>query len=392
MKESFNKSNSSGIRRLLVLSAVSALLAVSFTGCFGGSKTEETVPSTEPPLMIATDPTTEATEAATAPTEAESNVTVDGKNVTITGAPVEVRTAPGADGKTMGKLEVGTQSEILRQIELDGINWALVREGWICLDNVDLDNAVIENESSSDDITVVPEEDKDDVPAETTRPSDNNQSQGTSVNKVGVVTARGLNVRSEPNTTSKVVDSLANGARVTVLEQKGDWGRTSKGWISLKYVRFDGTANNNTNNNNTANNTTPSGNVIAKGIVTTDNLNIRSGAGTDHNAVGSYSYGDRVEFYEKTTVGDMTWGKTSKGWISLGYVYMDGTRSNNASAARVTGDAVNVRSGPGTNYKVVGSVSSGDSIEVLAQFKYGNTTWGCLSNGWISMDFVELAR
>ena len=393
MKEIFNNNNTGSFRRLFAVGASSCMLAVALTGCFGGDEVPETIPVTEPPILLETEPveTTEATlPLETQPAEAAPNVTVDGKIVTITGAPVEVRSAVGADGLVMGKLEVGSQSEILRQVELDGVNWALVREGWICLDNIDLDSMITDDDEDDEDITVVPDDKKDDDIQKPHRPSmdgvESAEGPTTQLNKKGVVTANGLNVRSEPSTTAKVVDSLKKGEWINVIEKKGDWGHIQNGWISLKYVNFNGGTNNNDTQTETNN-----GTVIARGIVNVDGLNIRSGAGTNNNAVGTYNTGDRVEIFEKTTVGDATWGKTSKGWIALGYVYMDGTRSDNVVNGTVTGDVVNVRSGPGTGYKVVASVSQGDSVEVLAQFKIGNTTWGCLKNGWISMDFVKTA-
>ena len=395
MKEIFKNSNATANHRLLALTAASCMLSLALTGCFGGDKVSETLPETEPPILLETEAAeTEAvTEAPTeAATEPAPNVIVDGKTVTITGAPVEVRSAVGPDGLVMGKLEVGSQSEILRQVELDGINWALVREGWICLDNIDLDSLVTEDDDDRESITVVPDEEKDDKPEKPHRPSmdgvaDGSNQTAQTVNKKGYITAGSLNVRSEPNTTSSVVDTLNRGEWVNVIEKKGDWGHIQSGWISLKYVSFSG---NSSQNNDTA----PSNpaDVIARGVVTTDGLNIRSGAGTDNSAVGSYNYGERVEFVDKTTVGDTTWGKTNKGWISLSYVYMDGTRTNDAATGTVTGDLVNVRRGPGTGNPVVATVSSGDSVEVLAQFKFGGTTWGCLSNGWISMDFVKMGN
>ena len=399
MKEIFNNLNVGSCRRLFAVAATSCMLGAALTGCFGGNETIETLPPTEPPILLEEETT--APEETTLPAETENaentpNVVVDGKTVTVVGAPVEVRSAVGADGLVMGKLEVGSQSEILRQVELDGINWALVREGWICLDNVDLSNIDNEENVPGDSITVVPEENKDDKPATPHRPSLDNAQDASgqaavTVNKKGVITARGLNVRSEPSTSAKVVDALKQGETVTVIEKKGNWGHIQNGWISLDYVNFNGTASNDNNNQAGGSTQTDTNNasVIAKGVVTTDNLNIRSGAGTEYGAVGKYNYGDRVEFIERRSVNDGEWGKTSKGWIYLGYVYMDGSRSDNVVNGTITGSAVNVRSGPGTGFKVVGGVKAGDSVEVLAQFKYGNTTWGCLSNGWISMDFVK---
>ena len=69
--------------------------------------------------------------------------------------------------------------------------------------------------------------------------------------------------------------------------------------------------------NSTDNDGNQTGTVIGNG------LNIRSGAGADYPALGTLNYGDRVTILEQKKVGDTTWGKTSKGWISLDYVSMD---------------------------------------------------------------------
>lgn len=50
------------------------------------------------------------------------------------------------------------------------------------------------------------------------------------------ITADVLNVREKPNTSSKVVSTLKNGAVVSVSEVSGDWGKTSHGWIHLGYT------------------------------------------------------------------------------------------------------------------------------------------------------------
>ena len=50
---------------------------------------------------------------------------------------------------------------------------------------------------------------------------------------------QGLNIRKEPTADSEKVGEYKEGDRVTILEVSDDWGRTDKGWIHLKYVRFD---------------------------------------------------------------------------------------------------------------------------------------------------------
>ncbi len=72
---------------------------------------------------------------------------------------------------------------------------------------------------------------------------------------------------------------------------------------------------------NSGNSTDNDGNLT--GTVIGNGLNIRSGPGSDYPAVGSLNYGDRVTILEEEKVGDTTWGKTSKGWISLDFVSLD---------------------------------------------------------------------
>lgn len=52
---------------------------------------------------------------------------------------------------------------------------------------------------------------------------------------------------------------------------------------------------------------------------TTATLNVRSGPGTTYDQVTSYANGTYVAVYEKTLVGNTTWGRTPAGWISLAY-------------------------------------------------------------------------
>ena len=95
----FNNNKNTGFRRLFVLTSATVLAAAMLTGCMGQDQPEETIPETQPPLMIETEPLiTEAPETEPPKSSAEPNVIVDGKTITVTGAPVEVRSAVGADG------------------------------------------------------------------------------------------------------------------------------------------------------------------------------------------------------------------------------------------------------------------------------------------------------
>ena len=158
------------------------------------------------------------------------------------------------------------------------------------------------------------------------------------------------------------------GDKVVVKETSNGWGKTDKGWISMQYAYKTGATGTNT----------------AKGIVTGEGLNIRSGPGTDYGSVGNYATGTRVNILEQIN----GWGCTDKGWISMNYIYVDGTKGDGAGTGVVTGDTVNIRSGPGTGYGSVGSLNEGDEVEILAQFEVDGTYWGCTSKGWVCMDYI----
>lgn len=53
--------------------------------------------------------------------------------------------------------------------------------------------------------------------------------------------------------------------------------------------------------------------------ITTATLNVRSGPGTTYDKVTSYTNGTYIAVYEKTEVGETTWGRTPAGWVSLAY-------------------------------------------------------------------------
>ena len=128
---------------------------------------------------------------------------------------------------------------------------------------------------------------------------------------------------------------------------------------------------------------------IAYGVVTATELNIRKGPGTDYDRVGAYKLNARVTIYARNG----KWGQTKDGWISMDYVYVDGTVGNmNSEKGTLTGDYVNVRSGPGTEYSVVRSTRKGDRVTILHKVTINGKDWGCMADGWIALQYVQLDK
>ena len=441
-----NFSKTAKLRNVLSLILIMTLMVTAFAGCkkTDGPGASQTEPNAGPNL-IETNPS----ESSPAPTETEP-VIINENSATVL-SQINVRSAPTTESVVTGTLFAGDKVEVSRREELGGVEWAYItspQSGWIVMEYVKMDiepempagsdtttpagqnqqdatsgdagqntkgvitanglniredasknSKIVGNYSKGDVVTILevkngwgktdkgwilmdyvnvggstgnagttpttPKEDK---------PAANTGNGSTTVQFRGIVTASELNIRSTPSTDGERVGSLKAGARVEVLEKSGNWGRTKDGWISLDYVYQDGTT----------------GKKTAKGIVTGDDLNVRSGPGTGYGTVGSLSYGDRVTILEQFTYNGTTWGCTKDGWIAMSYVFVDGTKNDDSQYATITGDELNIRSGPGTGYNSVGTLNKGDEVIIHFILKVGNTSWGNVDKGWVCMDYVEL--
>ena len=382
-----NFSEKRRLSRLLSLILVLALSVTLFAGC---SKKKEDTPENDtsnPGLNL--DLTGTGNPAATTPAApTETTAPEVNENTATVTSQLNIRSSPSTEATVVGTLYAGDKVEISRREEVTGIDWAYIispEAGWIVMEFVEMD---IPQEAPPAENTSTPAATAN---TEATQPTG---STGTTTNTEGtrgVITATTLYIRETPSTDGKTVGGYVKGDVVSILETKNGWGRTNKGWIKMDYVSTTGgtTGNNNTNTSNTNTNTNTgngSTTVILKGIVVAGELNIRDSASTNGNRIGKYSYGDRVEVLEKSN----GWGRTSKGWISLDYVWQDGTDSTNAVSGTVTGNGLNIRSGPGTGYASVGSYNKGDSVKILNRFTYNGVTWGCTNKGWVSMQYVDI--
>ena len=382
MNRSFYNHTHTGLRRMLCVILSILLLTSIIAGC--SKKPEDTVPSTDSMLDLGneTTPSTDTTPSTEAPSDPTSE--------TINPEILNIRNTPGMDGSVIGHLEPGTKIDVLREETEGGLRWALIRQGWICIEYLEqymnADGVLLGDDSETTATTAPTETTAATKPVETTAPTTGgntgntgntgtNTGTGTTTNTPGVVIATELNIRKDADINSDGVGQYKYGDRITILETKNGWGRTDKGWVYMDYVYKDGTTGKNS----------------CKGVVTVNGLNIRSGPGTKYDGVGSLNTGARVNVLERIQIGDSWWGCIDKGWISMDYVYVDGTEGDGAGYGTVTGDAVNVRSGPGTGFDRVGSLNSGDDVDILFQIEIGDTAWGCIGVGkWICMDYVGM--
>jgi len=119
------------------------------------------------------------------------------------------------------------------------------------------------------------------------------------------------------------------------------------------------------------------------GTVTNDKVNVRSRADKNAEVITQVHKGDAVEVLDRN--GDwlhITLPATAKCYVSNKLI-----KDGEASA-----DAVNIRCGPGTNFKDVGKLAKGEKVEVVevkGEWTQIKPTGHC--TGWIAAEFVEIA-
>jgi N-acetylmuramoyl-L-alanine amidase len=100
--------------------------------------------------------------------------------------------------------------------------------------------------------------------------------------------------------------------------------------------------------------------LAASGTITGSVVNIRSGPGINYEIAGNLYQNTKVEVLEKNN--DWVKIKTSSltGWVSSSLINIDAVKQ-----VRVTGDSVNLRSGPSTSTAIVGYALKGDILDLL---------------------------
>ena len=336
-----------------------------------------------------TDPVDPTDPTEPAPTDPPQPAAVTGK-VKANGG-LNIRSGPGTGYGVVGHLNNGDAVTILEQKTEGSMIWGKIAQGWISMSYVVLDpvNDPTEPEPTDPEPTEPAPTEPEPTEPQPTEPEPTEPSDPGNQSITGYIKAAGgLNIRSGPGTNYDIVGAYNNGQKVTVYEQQAvgsvTWGKTDRGWISMNYFTTEAPG---------GENNTPQGTV---GTVKVDGmLCIRSGPGTSYSVQGYYRNGDRVTITQQQTVGSITWGKTEKGWVSMAYVVLDGSGDQGGNdqpaveVRTVTADCLNVRSGAGTGYGVVGYLYAGTQVQILEKTTVNGVVWGKISTGWICLTYTK---
>ena len=217
-----------------------------------------------------------------------------------------------------------------------------------------------------------------------------------------------VNVRKGPGTNYTILARAVAGSQVEIYQTKwvgsSQWGRMTNGWICMDYVSLSSDSQSGSGSTDTQ----------ISGTVSGSNVNVRSGAGTGYSIVGRKNSGDVITVYERKTSGGLNWGRIGDNqWICLAYVRLEnaggtgtpqpGSESNSSvsgdgtSAVQDTGTVssttgLNVRSGPGTGYARIKTLSPGTVVSLYEYRTVDGVRWGRIqASQWVCMTYVQLS-
>ena len=223
----------------------------------------------------------------------------------------------------------------------------------------------------------------------------------------GTVKADALNVRANASTNSSIIGSLSNGTKVEILSTSNGWHKIKFnggiGYVSVDYITL-------TQNSIPSQPTQPDNNqgssnetIISTGTVKADTLNVRASASTNSSIIGSLSNGTKVEILSTSNGWHKIKFNGGIGYVSVDYIKINSNNNESDSenspshnvtgkVAIVTADALNIRSGAGTNYSIVATARYGSKLPIISYtngwyyVKSGSTT------GYVSEDYVTVAN
>ncbi|MED3539077.1 SH3 domain-containing protein [Bacillus toyonensis] len=314
-----------------------------------------------------------------------SNVSTTGGKNKVTADVLRVRTAPNTSSSVSGRVYEGQTLNVIGQ-----------ENGWVKI-NHNGQTGYVSGQFVSG------------VSANTGATNDTNQQTVQPASGSYTVNVSSLRVRTGPSTSHTTVASITKGQVVQVVGEVQDWFKINyagqAAYISKDYVtkggsNENGSQGNNQNNNQNNNVTVQTGGTY---VVNATSLRVRTGPaayhsviggvlnGTTLNVVGSEGSWFKVNYQGKTGFVSGEFVKFVKGGTATPEQPKQPEKPNQGAIGDyyINASALNVRSGEGTNYRIIGALSQGQKVQVISE----NSGWSKINyngqNGYIGTRFLS---
>ncbi|PFQ86859.1 peptidase M24 [Bacillus thuringiensis] len=299
-----------------------------------------------------------------------NNVSTGGNNK-VTADVLRVRTAPNTSSSVSGRVYAGQTLNVIGQEN----GWVKINHnGQVGYVSGEFVSGVSSNAGSSNNNTN----------------NNNNNQEVTPASGNYTVNVSSLRVRTGPSTSHTTVGSVTKGQVVQVVGEVQDWfkinyaGQTA--YISKDYVTKGGSNENVTEGNKQEQNNN-NGTIQTGGsyVVNATSLRVRTGPaayhsviggvlnGTTLNVVGSENGWFKVNYQGKTGFVSSEFVKFVKGGTTTPEQPKQPEKPNQGAIGDyyINASALNVRSGEGTNYRIIGALPQGQKVQVISE----NSGW-----------------
>lgn len=162
------------------------------------------------------------------------------------------------------------------------------------------------------------------------------------------VTTADLNLRSGPGTSFPIIAVIPKGTSVTVQSTEGNWAKVTysgkTGYCSMTYLSAAAAS--------------------TVQLMTTADLNIRSGPGTTYPVIGVIPKGATVTAASIANNWAFITYSGKTGYSSMSYLVPVSASVNDF---RITTANLNFRSGPGTTYPILAVIPKGTTVNVISE-------------------------
>ncbi|WP_263702008.1 C40 family peptidase [Bacillus thuringiensis] len=298
-----------------------------------------------------------------------SNVSTTGGKNKVTADVLRVRTAPNTSSSVSGRVYEGQTLNVIGQEN----GWVKINHnGQVGYVSGEFVSGVSSNAGSSNNNT-----------------NNNNQESVKPASGNYTVNVSSLRVRTGPSTSHTTVGSVTKGQVVQVVGEVQDWfkinyaGQTA--YVSKDYVTKGGSSDNATQGNKPEQNNNVTVQTGGTYVVNATSLRVRTGPATYHSVIGGVLNGTtlnvigsegswfKVNYQGKTGYVSSEFTKFVKGGTTTPEQPKQPEKPNQGAIGDyyINASALNVRSGEGTNYRIIGALPQGQKVQVISE----NSGW-----------------